>query len=511
MPAPQARMEALNELEPKVPIVISVQDLQALDRTNIVIADVRWYLDGRDGRKAYTEGHIPGAIFVDLDRDLASSDRTDATTGRHPFPTPSAFAGAMARLGIGSNSYVVAYDDTGGMTASRLVVMLRMLGCKASVLDGGIGAWQRANQQPLATGKPTTGKAASFANVEWPTDQLVTKHDLEAIVAEGAITSRRIILDARSADRFQGVVTEASAKLDPRPGHIPGAFSAPWNAVINSETTTFKTTDELRSHYESLCVDLADEVIAYCGSGVSACANIVAIEHAGFATPRLFVASWSGWSSDPQTPVELGVQQPDRDSFATQVSAMSSNAVRALRRARQKNRLAEVEWFEALYRVYLAAFIFGGGILFISGLVPDKPVADSMAADVVKFGPAWLGLAGILAVAMGLRSGSRGGPLAIEEADVRHVLLAPVSRQRVLLRPAVQRLRSAMFAAGGAGAVAGQLAGRRLPGSGMSWAMSGALWGVTAGALFVGSALCAHSLKLRGWIAGVIGGALIAW
>ena len=295
MPAPQARMEALNELEPKVPIVISVQDLQALDRTDIVIADVRWYLDGRDGRKAYTEGHIPGAIFVDLDRDLASSDRTDATTGRHPFPTPSAFAGAMSRLGIGSNSYVVAYDDTGGMTASRLVVMLRMLGCKASVLDGGIGAWQRANEQSLATGKPTTGKAATFTTVEWPTDRLVTKQELESIVADGAVNSRRVLLDARSGDRFQGVVTEATAKLDPRPGHVPGAFSAPWNDVINSETTTFKSTDELRSHYKSLCVDLADEVVAYCGSGVSACANVVAIEHAGFATPRLFVASWSGW------------------------------------------------------------------------------------------------------------------------------------------------------------------------------------------------------------------------
>ena len=504
-------MEALNELEPKVPIVITVQELRTLKRTDVIVADVRWYLDGRDARKAYTDGHIPGAIFVDLDRDLASSDRSDATNGRHPFPTPTAFAGAMSRLGISNDSYVVAYDDTGGMTASRLVVMLRMLGCNASVLDGGLSGWQRAIDTPLATGKPTSAKAANFSTVDWPTDQLVTKTELESIVAEGAINSRRVILDARSGERFQGVVTEATAKLDPRPGHVPGAFSAPWNAVVDTETSSFKSIEELRRHYESLCIDLADEVIAYCGSGVSACANIVAIEHAGFATPRLFVASWSGWSSDHETPVELGTVEPSRDSFATQVTTISSHAVRALRRARQKNRLAEVEWFEALYRVYLAAFIFGGGILFISGLVPDKPVADSMSADVFKFGPAWLGLAGILALAMGLRSGSRGGPLAIEEADVRHVLLAPVSRQRVLLRPAVQRLRSAMFAAGGAGAVAGQLAGRRLPGSGMAWAMSGALWGATAGALFVGAALCAHSFKLRGWMASVIGGGLIAW
>ena len=143
MPASQARIETLNELEPKVPIVITAHELVTLERTDVVIADVRWYLDGRDGRKAYTDGHIPGAIFVDLDRDLASSDHSDATNGRHPFPTPSAFAGAMSRLGIHNDSYVVAYDDTGGMTASRLVVMLRMLGCNASVLDGGIAAWQR--------------------------------------------------------------------------------------------------------------------------------------------------------------------------------------------------------------------------------------------------------------------------------------------------------------------------------------------------------------------------------
>ena len=408
MPASQARIETLNELEPKVPIVITAHELVTLERTDVVIADVRWYLDGRDGRKAYTDGHIPGAIFVDLDSDLASSDHSDATNGRHPFPTPSAFAGAMSRLGIHNDSYVVAYDDTGGMTASRLVVMLRMLGCNASVLDGGIAAWQRTTEQSLATGKPTNVKAASFALVEWPTEQCITKADLETIVAQGAVNSRRVILDARSGERFQGVVTEATAKLDPRPGHIPGAFSAPWNATIDTETSSFKSVEELRRHYESLCVDLAYEVIAYCGSGISACANIVAIEHAGFATPRLFVASWSGWSSDTETPVELGAIEPDRDSFATKVTAISSNAVRALRRARQKNRLAEVEWFEALYRVYLAAFIFGGGILFISGLVPDKPVADSMAAHVFKFGPAWLGLVGILAVAMGLRSGSRG-------------------------------------------------------------------------------------------------------
>ena len=512
MPVFSARMETLNESQPKVPILISVDELRAtMDQGPIVVADVRWYLDGRDGRKAYSEGHIPGAIFVDLERDLADSDRSDPTNGRHPFPTASAFAGAMSRLGIGNDSYVVAYDDTGGMTASRLVVMLRMFGCRASVLDGGIAAWQGSTDQPLATGKPTTIKPAVFATTQWSSERIITRDDLEKIVAEGPVASRRVLLDARSADRFEGISTEATAKLDPRPGHIPGAFSAPWNALIEPSTGCFKPIEELRRHFESLCVDLADEVVAYCGSGVSACANVVAIEHAGFAAPRLFVPSWSGWSSDPEAPIETGANSPDRQLFTSRVEAISANAIRALRRARQKNRLAEVEWFEALYRVYLAAFIFGGGILFVSGFVPDDPVAPTMSRDVLTFGPGWLGLAAILAIAIGLRSGSRGGPLAIEEADVRHVLLAPVSRRKVLLRPATQRLRSAMFATGAFGAVAGQLAGRRLPGSGMAWALSGALWGATAGALFVGAALCAHSLRIRGWQSSLVGGALIAW
>jgi 3-mercaptopyruvate sulfurtransferase SseA len=514
-------MKTLNELNPQVPpiesqadtaVVISADEFQQLSTLgNVIIADVRWYLDGRDARKVYTEGHIPGAIFVDLEKDLVNSDRTDATAGRHPFPSPSAFAGAMSRLGISNTSRVIAYDDTGGMTAARFVVMLRMLGCQASLLDGGIAAWQAHSHEPLATGKPMSVKGGTFTTTPWPVHQLASKQELEEILIRTATSSRLVILDARSPDRFAGNVNEAAAKLDPQPGHVPGAFNAPWNSLLDSQTGILKNVDELRVHYESLCVDVADDVIAYCGSGISACLNVVALEHAGFGHARLFVASWSGWASDPQAPIEVGSATPDRDAFIKHTSSVSSHAVRELRRTRQKNRLAEVEWFEALYRVYLAAFIFGGGILFLSGLVTDEPVTTTTAADVLKFGPSWLGLAGVLALAMGLRSGSRGGPLAIEEADVRHVLLAPVSRQRVLMRPAVQRLRTVMFSTAAAGAVAGQLAGRRLPGTAMAWALSGSIWGATAGALFVGAALCAHSLKLRGWMASIVGAALLVW
>ena len=256
----------------------------------------------------------------------------------------------------------------------------------------------------------------------------------------------------------------------------------------------------------------SDDVVAYCGSGVSACLNVLAMERAGFAPPRLYVASWSGWSSDPTRPAETGDVIPD---VAVRRSASDPNsglgAVRALRRTRQRHRLAELEWFEALYRVYLAAFVFGGGTLFVSGLVKDTPVAATTADDIVRFGPGWLGLLAVVAVALGLRSGSRGGPLALEDADVRHVLLAPVDRTRALLRPAIQRVRTMCFAGAVAGAIAGQLAGRRLPGTEFSWALAGAAWGATAGALHIGSALIAHGMHMPRWLATSVAAVLTGW
>ncbi len=136
-----------------------------------------------------------------------------------------------------------------------------------------------------------------------------------------------------------------------------------------------------------------------------------------------------------------------------------------LRRARRKNRMAELDWFEAAYRVYLVAFAFGGSALWLSGFVKDSKVADSTVAEIFRNGPAVLGMFAVIAFAAGIRSGSRGGPLAIEDADVRHVLLSPVDRRSALLRPASQRARSAAFSGLIVGALAGELAGRRMPGS----------------------------------------------
>jgi len=186
-------------------------------------------------------------------------------------------------------------------------------------------------------------------------------------------------------------------------------------------------------------------------------------------------------------------------------------ALRALRRHRQRNRLGELDWFEAAYRVYLLGGFGGGSVLWISSSVKDQTVGDAALADVLAHGPAVLGLVAVLAVMAGLRGGAQGGPLALEAADVVHVMLAPVDRRAALMRPAVQRLRSASFMAVAAGAIAGQLAGRRLPGSLLAWSASGALFGATVAGLWAGSALLAHTSHVRRPIATAVAVALGAW
>lgn len=182
-----------------------------------------------------------------------------------------------------------------------------------------------------------------------------------------------------------------------------------------------------------------------------------------------------------------------------------------LRRARRKNRMAELDWFEAAYRVYLVAFAFGGSALWLSGFVKDSKVANSTIVDIFRNGPAVLGMFAVIAFAAGIRSGSRGGPLAIEDADVRHVLLSPIDRRSALLRPASQRARSAAFSGLIVGALAGELAGRRLPGSVASWTFTGAAFGATLSVVFIGAALTSHALHIPRWFASLIGAAGIAW
>jgi thiosulfate/3-mercaptopyruvate sulfurtransferase len=197
----------------------------------------------------------------------------------------------MSALGVGDESTVVAYDDTGGVTAGRLVVMLRMLGHDAAVLDGGLNHWPGV----VDTGwvEPTP---ASFTVRDWPEDRFASADQTAATPGNGGV-----VLDARTHERFTGQVTQ----IDPRPGHIPGARNAPWASAMTDDGR-LRSVDELRAHYTALGVDDDVPTVAYCGSGVSACVNIVAMEHAGFKPPRLYVASWSGWSADADRPAELG-------------------------------------------------------------------------------------------------------------------------------------------------------------------------------------------------------------
>lgn len=261
----------------------------------VVLADVRWYLDGRDGRAGYEAGHLPGAIWVDLERDLSRHD-LPASEGRHPLPTPEAFATAMAALGIGDDTVVVAYDDTGGVTAGRLVVMLRMLGRSAALLDGGLGAWI-ADDRPVEVGAASNEVVPkAFTVTDWPTHRLASADQAADHAAIGGA-----VLDSRAHERFTG----EQVLIDPRPGHMPGARSAPW-AALHGPDGRLLDRRALRKHFERLGVDSDETAVAYCGSGVSACLNVIAMEHAGLAPARLFVGSWSGWAADPLRPVELG-------------------------------------------------------------------------------------------------------------------------------------------------------------------------------------------------------------
>jgi thiosulfate/3-mercaptopyruvate sulfurtransferase len=252
-------------------------------RSEVVLADCRWYLDGRSGLEAYEAGHIPGAVFVDLDSAL-TRHADPAAAGRHPLAEPDAFAAAMGELGIGDDDIVIAYDDAAGVIAARLVWMLRVTGHQAALLDGGLDAWGGALQTGTASRPPDT-----FAPREWPAARLAT-------IDETAAASQ--LIDARPLDRFLGGPDE----VDPRAGHIPGARSVPCRENVDAAGKLLPA-DELRARF---AVDDASDVVSYCGSGVTACHNLLAMEQAGLGAGRLFPGSWSQWSRDPARPAETG-------------------------------------------------------------------------------------------------------------------------------------------------------------------------------------------------------------
>lgn len=261
------------------------------EHPEVVLADVRWSPSastgaGDDGRAAHRAGHLPGAVFVDLDGDLAA--RPTSAGGRHPLPSPEDFAAAMSRLGIGDEDVVVAYDSDVGAIAARLVWMLRVTGHAAALLDGGLAAWDG----PLETGD-VTRPPATFTPRPWPEERVADADD----VAGAAGDPRRLVIDARAGERYRG----ETEPLDPRAGHVPGAVSLPFAG--NVRDGRLRDARELRERYVAAAG--ADDVIVYCGSGVTACHDILALEVAGIEA-RLFPGSWSAWSSDPARPVATG-------------------------------------------------------------------------------------------------------------------------------------------------------------------------------------------------------------
>lgn len=257
----------------------------------VTVADARWYADG-SGRAKYEGGHIPGAVFLDVDTDL-SAPKTD-TTGRHPLPTPSEFAAAMSRSGIGDDTFVVAYDDSGGSSAARLWWMLDVTGHRVALLDGGVAAWPGE----LETGPSPSRPRAVFTEMPWPEDAVADA----ALVDRLRVDPTAVVLDARAAERYRG----ETEPIDPVAGRIPGAVSAPFAGNLDPSTGRFLPPGRLRERYEALGVEAADEVVAYCGSGVTSAHDLVALRLAGFEGARLYVGSWSEWIRDPARPVATG-------------------------------------------------------------------------------------------------------------------------------------------------------------------------------------------------------------
>lgn len=258
----------------------------------VVVVDCRWSLDGSEGYEQYLEGHLPGAVFVDLDAELAAPPSPEG--GRHPLPEPDAFAQAMSRVGIGDRTPVVAYDTMGGAIAARLVWMLRVLDHPAAVLDGGLAAWG-GDQEP----GEVTPEPATFTPRPWPLPAIATADQVAA-----ATSTEGLVIDARAAERYRG----ESEPVDARPGHVPGAVNLPFADNL-APGGALRPDTALRDRFVEAGVSPDRDTIVYCGSGVTACHDVLAIELAGLGRPRLFVGSWSAWASDPDRPSVVGAAE----------------------------------------------------------------------------------------------------------------------------------------------------------------------------------------------------------
>jgi thiosulfate/3-mercaptopyruvate sulfurtransferase len=276
--------------------LIDAKSLAAqLGRDDLVVVDCRFDLgDTAWGESSCSAAHIPGASYLHLDRDL--SGPVTSRSGRHPLPDPERFAKRLGAAGVGDGCQLVAYDQGNGAYAARLWWLARWIGLRAvAVLDGGLAAWSAAGL-PLDPASPAR-----------PPRTLTPRVDVHAwldsdTIAELRVKPGSLLLDARGAERFAG----RNETIDPVAGHVPGARSHPFTLNLDAGGR-FLDRDALRRHWLTVLGSLpSSAVVAMCGSGVTACHNLLALEHAGLGGGRLYAGSWSEWIRDPRRPVAVG-------------------------------------------------------------------------------------------------------------------------------------------------------------------------------------------------------------
>lgn len=274
--------------------LLTVAELQArIGQEGLFIIDARFKLDDPDyGARAYADGHIPGAVYLDLNQDL-SSEIVPGMTGRHPLPDPALLEARLRELGLRTTDRVVVYDDGPGFFAARAWWLMVWMGhTDVQVLDGGLAAWVKAGadltQQQTVAAWPGNFVASADKNMLVSADEITTQLD----------TPSYLLIDARSSERFRG----EQEPIDPVAGHIPGAICLPCAENID-EGGRFLEQASLKSRFENLPTDR--QWVSYCGSGVTACHNILAAAIAGLPLPRLYAGSWSEWITDARRPVEV--------------------------------------------------------------------------------------------------------------------------------------------------------------------------------------------------------------
>jgi thiosulfate/3-mercaptopyruvate sulfurtransferase len=289
------------------------------------IVDCRFTLGKpQEGKERYNKEHIPGAVYLDLELDLSAP--VGGHGGRHPLPDTQVLASRLSKLGIGNHSRIVAYDDENGMNAARLWWLLRYLGHEqVFILEGGFSQWKEGNY-PVTDHQPVRVPSSFVANVQPQmlagVDEVreVSEQTVRAGTSAGAIDGTDaptevqtndgtgvssspgalpVLIDSRANDRYRGL----NETLDKKAGHIPGALNFFWKDTQNADGS-FKSADELAEHFAGL--DKDREIIVYCGSGVTACPNILALEKAGYKNVRLYAGSWSDWISYEENPVAAG-------------------------------------------------------------------------------------------------------------------------------------------------------------------------------------------------------------